>query len=139
MTNMETSRQDVGLLILRLSAGLLFFWGGLGKFIGPALGGPPLSGFAEEMVWGQLWLAVIVAGVELLAGAALIAGLFSRYAAVTLGIITLVALATVHLPGNTPVGGTPLGVVFIFMHIALLGQLCGIALLGSGKLALKNE
>lgn len=130
---------DVGLLIMRITVGLLFVWGGVGKFVGPALGGPPLGMFAEGMVWDQLWLAVIVALVEIVAGLGVLLGIFNRASSVLLGVITVVALITVNIPGNTPVGGTPLGNVFIFMHIALLGQLAGLALMGSGKKAIKAD
>ena len=133
MQHKEMSRTDGALFLLRLGVGLLFVWGGLGKLIGPALGGPPLAGFAEQMVWGQLWLATLVAVAELLGGVALLSGLLTRYAAAVLGVITLVALVTVHLPGQTPVSGTPLGMVFILLHVSLLTQLAAIGIMGPGN------
>lgn len=87
---------NLGLLVLRVTLALLFIYGGVGKLFG-VLGGPGIEGFSG-MVWGQVWLAYIVALTELIAGFMLLVGFMARSASFALSVIVIFAIAMVHNP-----------------------------------------
>lgn len=132
-------RPEVGLLILRLSMGVIFFLHGWMKLAGGQ------ESFVREMLamvgWTMpnavLWLLALA---ELLGGLALILGLFSRWAAVVLAVEMIVAVALFHLRQGffiVAIPNVPLAFGFEF-HVALVGGLACVALAGSGRWALEG-
>ena len=118
-----------GNLIIRISFGLLFIWGGLEKFFEGFLGGVGLqkmAGFLKSTGWsflgdsGIFVLAIILAFFELFAGILLIANKKLFYAYSFLALIMLVALLTVHIPSGNWMN--------VMIHIALFGSLLGLGL-----------
>ena len=102
-----------------------FFLTGLGN-IGGFFGqiGIPLAGFS----------AFLVATVELLGGAALIVGFYTRIAALLLGIITLVAMFLVHVSnGFFAQGGG------IELTLTLTAACVALVLSGAGKAAVQRD
>lgn len=125
----NTSLQSWGITILRVVVGVVFLVHGLQKLFG-----------GVEMVSGMLGgiglplpqiMAIVLIAVETLGGAALILGLFTRYAGVLLAITMLVALFTVHLANGFFVRDG--GYEFV---LTLMGASGALALTGSGALAL---
>lgn len=119
MTN-STKTQNIGLLVLRISVGIIFIVQGWGKLNG--IEGPTamLSGIGFPAPGFFAWLLALV---ELLGGIAVILGVYIRMAAKLLAIVMIVALFTVHIPG--PFAG-------MMAPLALLGSTIAIALLGGG-------
>ena len=122
-----------GLTVLRVVVGVVFLVHGFDKFFLTGIGG--IGGF-----FGQLGLpvpgftAVLVATVELLGGAALIVGFYTRIAALLLGIVTLVAMFLVHLSnGFFAQGG---GVEFT---LTLSAACVALALSGAGEAAVQRD
>lgn len=120
---------DVGLLIMRIGIAILFIYGGLGKLFG-VLGGPGLEMFSG-MVWGSMFVAVVVALAELVGGILVLIGFLSRDAKITLAVIILVANLIVHVPSGN--------LMNILVHLMLFTNLLGLALIGSGKYALRED
>ena len=125
-----TTNADLGAFLLRVSLGLLFVYGGVGKLFG-ILGGPGITGFSG-MVWDSTFLAVFVGIVELVAGVMLILGIMAREAAIPLSIIVIVAIIHIHIPNDPTIMNT-------LVRLALLGGLFQIALSSTGKMALKPQ
>lgn len=123
---MIPKNSELGLFLLRLFMGLLFIYGGIGKLFG-VLGGPGIEMFSG-MVWGSMFLAYLVAIVELIAGLALVLGIMSRQASVLLSIILLVAIFHIHIPNDPNIMNT-------LIRLALIGGLLNIVFTGSGKYA----
>ena len=118
-----------GNLLIRLGMGLLFVWGGLEKFFEGFLGGVGLQNMADFLKssglaflgdTGTYVLGFILALLELVAGAAILANkkLFESYA--FLAFIMFMALVLVHIPSGNWMN--------IMIHIALLFTLVGLAL-----------
>jgi uncharacterized membrane protein YphA (DoxX/SURF4 family) len=90
------SDAPAGVILIRLLVGLVFVSEGVQKFLYPADLGPgrfEKIGFANPEA-----LAYFVACFEVTCGALLVAGLFTRVAAIPLGMVMLTALATTKLP-----------------------------------------
>ncbi|MFP4523694.1 MAG: DoxX family protein [Candidatus Woesearchaeota archaeon] len=109
--------------LLRIVVGVLFFihgtskltgWDGWSGTITGTLGLPVL--FAHLVIW-----------VEILGGALLIIGLLTRYAAIALGFIMVVAIAAVKAPSGFMKGE---------LDYTLLAILISLLITGPGKLAL---
>jgi putative oxidoreductase len=122
---------DLGLTVLRVVTGIVFFmhgwtkvfvWGFEGTTAGFAQMGIPLAGIAGPMV-GLL---------ELLGGLALIIGLGTRWISVPLAITMVVAILKVHLGAGF---FAPNGYEFPLM---LLAGTVGLTLSGGGALAVDN-
>jgi putative oxidoreductase len=120
---------DIGNLIIRISFGLLFVWGGLEKFFEGFLGGVGLQNMADFLKttgWsflgdsGTFALAVILSTLELFAGILLLANKKLFYSYTFLSFIMLVALLTVYIPSGNWMN--------IMIHIALFGSLLGLGL-----------
>jgi len=124
--NALTRLQGWGITVLRVVVGMVFLvhggqklfvfgFGGVAAFLGQV--GIPAPGLA----------AVILTAVESLGGLALLLGLFTRWAAIPLAIVMLVAILTVHLKAGFFL---PDGYEFA---LTLLGANVALALLGSGE------
>ena len=121
---------SVGLLILRLVVGLVFTMHGGQKLL--ARGIPSVASALDQlgMTPPDLWAVVLVIA-ELGGGLALILGLFTRFAALTLGISMVVAIATLlwargfFLPGYE-------------FALTLLGGSLALAFTGPGRFAVDH-
>lgn len=117
---------DLGLLLIRVALGVVFLYHGWTKVadMEPVIGFFGTLGFAP-------WLAYLVAWVETIGGVALIFGVFTRYAAIVLAVVALVALVKVHLPNGFSVsaGG------YEFILVLLLGSIA-LVTMGEGKYSL---
>jgi uncharacterized membrane protein YphA (DoxX/SURF4 family) len=125
--------KDLGSFLLRFFIGALFLYGGLGKIIGSAIGGPGIAGFSG-MVWGSLAIAWLVALVEIFAGLFLIIGFATRHSSLFLIVILLFAIGMVH---NPIVNSNEL--MNFFVRLALIGGLAQIVFSGSGKIAISED
>ena len=121
---------EVGSFVLRLTLGLLFLYGGVGKLFmeGGAVG------LADKFLNGYVWLAYLVGVVELLAGLFLIIGFVSRQSALFLIIVMVFAIFLAHNP-FTMENQT----MNAFIRLALIGGLAQILLHGSGDLAVMKD
>ena len=96
--------KDWGTLFLRIFIGLIFAFYGAQKLFG-AFGGAGVQGFTEML--GNMgfplavFFAILVGLVEFLGGLALAVGFVTRYAAVLLGVVMLVAFIVVFPNGFT--------------------------------------
>lgn len=128
-----SSRSDLGLLLLRLTAGGFLLPHGLGKLFG-WLGGPGLAGFANELHAFGLPafepLPLVLACVQTVAGLFVALGLFTRTSAVVASgfLATTVALNLSH--GWFWMHG---GIEYPLLWTV---SMASIALLGAGRLAL---
>lgn len=136
----STDMLSLGLLILRISVGVIFFAHGaqkvFGWFGGYGLAGT--SGFLKQAYGIPIILSYFASFIELLGGLAMILGLFTQIAAIGLGIVMLVALVKVHLSvgffmnwGSVANRGE--GYEF---NVALLAMIIALALIGPGQYAL---
>jgi len=121
----ESRLQAWGTAILRVGVGVVFLVHGAQKLF--VIGMPGVAGFLGSLgVPLPMLSAIVVSGVELLGGLALLLGLFTRWAAAPLAIDMAVALFTVHLRGGFYV---PKGFEFV---LTLLAACLALACLGSG-------
>lgn len=122
--------QGWGLTILRVVVGAVFFVHGFQKLFLMGFGG--VADMMEGIgVPAPGLFAVVVTLVELLGGLALILGVFTRLAAVSLAVDMLVATLTVHMPNGFSVqnGGFEFTLVLLAASVAL-------AVAGPGEAAL---
>lgn len=136
----STDMLSLGLLILRIGVGVIFFAHGaqkvFGWFGGYGLAGT--SGFLKQAYGIPHFLSYLASFIELLGGLAMILGLFTQITAIGLGIVMLVALVKVHLSvgffmnwGSVANRGE--GYEF---NVALLAMIIALALIGPGQYAL---
>lgn len=92
-------RKDLGIALLRITVGGIFAAHGIQKLA--EIGIPGLAGMLEQQGFPLPMLsALALVGAELLGGLALVAGLFTRWAAVPLAFTMGVAAFGVHLEGG---------------------------------------
>ncbi len=120
MTNTAKS-QNIGLLALRISVGLIFLVQGWGKLNG--IEGPTamLAGIGFPAAGFFAWLLALT---EFLGGVGLILGVYVRLFAKLLFVVMIIALFTVHIPGPFAGAMTPL---------ALIGSTIAVLMLGGGE------
>lgn len=129
-----------GLLVLRVVVGIIFVAHGFGKLWGTT----PGMDVWTTMVTGlgfpaPVFFAWLVGLVEFLGGIALIVSFGTRYAALLLGIVMLVAIFTVHISNGffAPAGGFEYPLALLAANIALMfnggGQWCLECMLCKGK------
>jgi putative oxidoreductase len=117
--------KDGGLALLRIGIGGIFVAHGIQKLA--VFGLPGLAGFLGQIgVPFPMLSAVAVTAAELLGGLALVAGLFTRWAALPLAFSMVVAAVTVHLKDGFFL---PNGVEYV---LALFLASVALALTGSG-------
>jgi len=116
---------DAGLAVLRVLVGVIFMAHGAQKAFVWGLAGVQ-AGFGQMGIPLPEVTAVLITGLELLGGAALVLGLLTRLAAVGLAIDMLGAMLLVHLSAGF---FAPDGVEFT---LALFGAAVALALMGAG-------
>lgn len=111
--------KNLGLLLLRLVTGGIFLVAGIGKLTHM----PMVLGYFA-MMGIPAFVAYLVAICETVGGAMVVIGLFTRKAALVLGIIISFAIILVHSKGD-----------FTQMQLAivLFGTTFGLTMLGGGK------
>jgi putative oxidoreductase len=125
----NNGRPDQGIALLRIVVGGIFVAHGAQKLF--VFGIPGLAGFLGQVgVPLPMLSAVAVTAAEFLGGLALVAGLFTRWAALPLAFSMLVAAVTVHLKAGFFL---PNGVEYV---LALLAATLSLALTGSGAWSL---
>ena len=118
--------QGWGITVLRVVVGVVFLVHGGQKLFVFGLGG--VAGFMGQAGFpAPMLAAVVLTAVESLGGLALLLGLFTRWAAIPLAIVMLVAILAVHLKAGFFL---PDGYEFA---LTLLGANVALALLGSGE------
>ncbi|MGH7362338.1 MAG: DoxX family protein [Candidatus Methylomirabilales bacterium] len=121
-----TKWQGWGITVLRVVVGIVFLVHGGQKLFVFGFGG--VAGFLGQVgIPAPGPAAVILTAVESLGGLALLLGLFTRWAAIPLAMVMLVAILTVHLKAGFFL---PNGYEFA---LTLLGANVALALLGSGE------
>jgi putative oxidoreductase len=121
-----------GLAILRIALGITFTLHGYQKWFIYGISGVE-KGFADAGIPIPGISSIVVATVELVGGLLLILGLLTRYAAILLAIVMLVAMTRVHLPAGFFL---PQGYEYTFN---LLAALIAILLAGPGAAALDRR
>lgn len=133
---MPASLNHLLVLIGRLALAALFLPAGLSKVTGFAgtVGyiesiGLPLAGIA----------AVIAIAVEVVGGAALVAGLFTRTAAIVLAIFTVVASVFFHAYWAVPADQAFMQQLLFYKNIAVAGGLLILAAHGAGAFSVDHK
>ena len=114
---------NMGLLLIRLSVGVIFIWNGWMKFQDM----PGTIGFFH-MIHVPGFMAYVVALVELVGGLAMILGLWTAVAGYLLAIVMIFAIVLVKIRVGFPA---------IEIDIAMLGATLGLAMIGGGKWSVK--
>jgi putative oxidoreductase len=118
MDRMFSKWQPTVLSLLRFMSGLLLLQHGTAKL----LGFPPMQSFANLQIGSMVGAAGVI---ELVGGALLVVGLFTRAAAFIASGMTAVAYFMVHVPKNfMPIlNGGELAVLycFVFFYLVVAG------------------
>lgn len=114
---------DVTLLVARIALGAIFIYTGYGKLTNI---GATSSAFAGWGYPAPMFFAYLVGLVELLGGAAVLLGVYTRFAAKVLSVVMIFALLTVHWRLGEPL-------MMWALPLALLGGLLAISVSGGGK------
>ncbi len=133
-------KPELGLLLLRVALGLVFFVHGWMKLVSEQIS------FTRELlliVGWQLpdWLLWTVAVVEIVAGLALITGLFARPAALVMALEMLAVAVMFHAKQGffiVAVPNAPLAYGFEY-HVALIGGLLCLVFCGPGAWVLRTR
>ena len=121
--------RDPGIALLRLVIGGIFVAHGAQKLL--VYGIPGLSGFMSQIgVPFPTLSAVAVTAAEFLGGLALVAGFFTRWAALPIAFSMVVAAVTVHLKAGFFL---PNGVEYV---LALFAATVALSLTGSGAFSI---
>lgn len=117
----STKWRDFGLFALRVSIAFVFITAGYNK-----LGNIEMfTGMLDGMNFPAVtFFAYLVALIELIGGVMILFGVYTKYAAIALSVIMLVAILTAHMGG--PVNG-------YYTPLAALGGCVALIGLGSGN------
>lgn len=121
-------------LFLRLAIGIIFIAHGWQKF---SFGIPAIAGFFESIGLPG-FMAGLVASVELAGGILLILGLFTRYAALLLSAVMVVAIVKVKLAVGLIAPQTA-GMPGMELDLAILAGNLALVVLGAQKLSIDND
>ena len=133
LAGLNPDLEDIAKLLLRVSLGLLLLLHGVAKIsdgIDPILGAVAQAGFPAALAYG------VYVG-EVIAPVLLIAGIWTRAAAIVVAINMVVAVALMHqadLGSLTQSGGWALELQAFYFVSAVV-----VALLGPGRLAAGGE
>ncbi|MFK4852635.1 DoxX family protein [Microbacterium sp. ZW T6_19] len=129
-TTAPSSSASLGLLVLRVVVGLIFVAHGAQKIFEYTLPGT-IGSFADMGVPLPEIAAPFVAFVELIGGAMLALGLFTRPVGILLAIDMIVAIVAVHLPAGLWVGEGG------YEFVAVLGVAAlALAFTGAGRFSI---
>ncbi|MBF0491841.1 MAG: DoxX family protein [Deltaproteobacteria bacterium] len=127
----------LGLLILRLVLGVIFFKAGTGKLWG-WYGGPGIQGaigfFIKLGIPAPVFHAYFVGCIEATGGVALILGLFTRIVSIPLAITMIVAMLTAH----KPIGGEKISMAFYYV-LVIFAALAALIDRGAGDVSLDKK
>ncbi|UOD50273.1 DoxX family protein [Orrella daihaiensis] len=133
---MQSSVNNVLVLIGRLALAALFLPAGLSKITGFT----GTVGYIESVGLPLAALgAVIAIIVEIVGGVALIAGFFTRTAAIVLAIFTLLASIFFHAYWAMPADQAFMQQLLFYKNIAVIGGLLILAAHGAGQLSLDQK
>lgn len=133
----EPSTGLLGVFFIRLSVGLIFLTQGILKFTDPNMG---INRFAKIGFPHPYFTAHFVGVFEIVCGALLLIGLWTRAAALPLLIIISTAIVTTKLPELTrPAQGFWFMVSDARTDFAMLCSLIFLVLSGAGRLSLDSR
>jgi putative oxidoreductase len=125
--------QDQFYFGFRVIIGLLFFLHGASKF--GIIGDGNVAGFATAMSL-PIWIAYLVAGVELLGGLGILTGFFTRLSAGGGAVVMVGAIVMAHVPKSIPgliaKGGPEVALLYLAAFLILMQS-------GSRKWSLEKE
>lgn len=121
-------KKDMGLLVLRIALAIVFIYHGYGKIMNPEMFIP----FFESIGLSAFWF-YLAAYSEFMGGILMALGLLTRYTALVLSIIMMVAIDLVHLKNgySAMAQGYEYQLTLFLVAIAL-------ALTGGGKFSLDS-
>ena len=133
----RSANSGLGLFILRLAVGLVFFWHGMGKLVGPPFAGGGMDatiGFFSQLGIPMSTIAAWGVGIaETLGGAALMLGAVVPLVALILATDMAVAILLLIVKlGKSPLGGVELE------SLLLAGSLC-LFFAGPGILSVRVQ
>jgi putative oxidoreductase len=139
-TSVSSARFSLAPTVLRISRGAVMFPHGAQKALGWCGGGgvsATLQFFSDHL---QLPVPVtlLVIAIEFFGSLALMLGLYTRLAALGIGVVMLGAVATVHAPNGFFMNWTGAGSGEGFeYHLFVLGMVAALLLTGAGRWSLK--
>ncbi len=137
MSRSSSESSNASIVFIRLAVGLIFFTQGILKFIDPKMGVERFTRIGFPHPW---FTAHFVGTFEIVCGALVLIGLFTRLAAVPLLIVILTAIATTKIPEISHAGQG-----FWFMvsdartDFAMLCSLIFLIASGSGGIAVDDN
>ncbi|MCD8517200.1 MAG: DoxX family protein [Burkholderiaceae bacterium] len=133
---MTSSTNNLLVLIGRLALAALFLPAGLSKISGFS----GTVGYIESVGLPLATVGAIIAiVVEIAGGAALIAGFFTRTAAIVLAVFTLLASVFFHAYWAVPADQAFMQQLLFYKNIAVVGGLLILAAHGAGQLSLDQK
>ncbi|MCD8504632.1 MAG: DoxX family protein [Burkholderiaceae bacterium] len=133
---MTSSTNNLLVLIGRLALAVLFLPAGLSKISGFS----GTVGYIESVGLPLATVGAIIAiVVEIAGGAALIAGFFTRTAAIVLAVFTLLASVFFHAYWAVPADQAFMQQLLFYKNIAVVGGLLILAAHGAGQLSLDQK
>jgi putative oxidoreductase len=131
-----TAAQDKVLLVARLLAAPLFFYSGIGKMLAFDVTASRLPG--GEGGFGSFLAAGSIV-IELGAALALILGIYTRCAAITLIVFTILATLMFHNFWASPPAQVTAQTVQFLKNLELIGLFAMIAVFGPGAYSLRKK
>ena len=128
--------QDKVLLVARLLAAPLFFYSGIGKILAFGITASRLPG--GEGGFGSFLAAGSIV-IELGAALALILGIYTRCAAITLIVFTILATLMFHNFWASPPAQVTAQTVQFLKNLELIGLFAMIAVFGPGAYSLRKK